>query len=231
MPTDSRPRRSSSCRSATRRPATSSGTHPASAASSSSGQPPAPVARRPRASTRRCRCSSPWRGRRAWRGSGLPRAGEVLAQLDRLEALRAVVRREGAPLVLCHTDIGGDNLRLDRAGRLTVLDWDEATIAPPEHDLQDVRGPALADIVVAYLAAGGVRALSLDRFAFALLGRHLADATARLTRILDEPLSPAEDADELAGIDAWGFAQWRALERTLEGVAAALSRAGVESAG
>ena len=22
------------------------------------------------------------------------------------------------------------------------LDWDEATVAPPEHDLQDLRGPA-----------------------------------------------------------------------------------------
>ncbi|HEY3111907.1 MAG TPA: phosphotransferase [Chloroflexota bacterium] len=170
-------------------------------------------------------------GQRALRESVLPRAGEMLAQLDRLAALRALVRREGAPLVLCHTDIGADNLRLDRAGRLTVLDWDEATIAPPEHDLQDLRGPVLAGILVAYLAAGGVRALSLDRFAFALLGRHLGDATARLTRILDEPLSPAEDADALAGIEAWGFAQWRALERTLDGVAAALSRAGVESAG
>src|SRR2546430_1041159 len=96
-------------------------------------------------------------GQRALRESVLPRAGEVLVQLDRLAALRAIVQRAGAPLVLCHTDIGGDNLRLDRAGRLTVLDWDEATLAPPEHDLQDLRGPALADIVVAYLAAGGVR--------------------------------------------------------------------------
>jgi Ser/Thr protein kinase RdoA (MazF antagonist) len=170
-------------------------------------------------------------GQRALRASVLPRAGEVLAQLDRLEALRASVRRAGAPLVLCHTDIGGDNLRLGRAGRLTVLDWDEATIAPPEHDLQDVRGPALAGILEAYLADGGVRALSLERFAFALLARHLGDAAARLTRILDEPLGPDEDADELRGIDDWGFAQWRALDRTLDEIAAALSRAGVRPAG
>ena len=76
-----------------------------------------------------------------------------------------------------------------------------------------------------------MRALSLDRFAFALLARHLGDASARLTRILREPLSPADDADDLRGIDDWGFAQWRALDRTLEAVAAALSRAGIESAG
>jgi hypothetical protein len=76
-----------------------------------------------------------------------------------------------------------------------------------------------------------VRALSLDRFAFALLARHLGDAAARLTRILAEPLGPDEDADELGGIDDWGFAQWRALDRTLDEIAAALSRAGVQSAG
>ena len=35
-------------------------------------------------------------------------------------------------MVLCHTDAAGDNLLVDHDGALAILDWDEATIAPPE---------------------------------------------------------------------------------------------------
>src|SRR5262249_50471833 len=159
-------------------------------------------------------------GQLALRDSVLPRAGEVLSQLDRLAARRAGVGRDRARPVLCHGDIGGGNPRPHAVRRPAVLDWDEATPAPPPDDPDDGRAPAPAGGLAAYFARGGVRALSLDRFAFALLARHLGDATARLTRILGEPLSPAEDADELAGIERWGFAQWRRLDGAFEEIAA-----------
>jgi len=52
-------------------------------------------------------------GLRALRDLVLPRRDEVLAQLARLHRLQRAVRRLSGPFVLCHTDIGGDNLLID----------------------------------------------------------------------------------------------------------------------
>jgi aminoglycoside phosphotransferase (APT) family kinase protein len=153
----------------------------------------------------------------------LPRVEEVLAQLDRLHHLQEVVRQLSGPFVLCHTDIGGDNLLVGNQGQLYVLDWDDVILAPPEHDLQEARWVGFAACLEAYRAAGGAQPLHLDHFAFYLLRRHLGDMTMRLLRILEENSSPEEDEDALYGIEAWGFVQWSTLDQTLDGMAAALS--------
>jgi spectinomycin phosphotransferase len=161
-------------------------------------------------------------GLRALRDLVLPRRDEILAQLARLRRLGTIVRQTPGPVVLCHTDLGGDNLLVDEAGGLALLDWDEATLAPPEHDLWAAREGDLARFLAVYREAGGAGPLHLDRFAFALLRRHLGDMAVRLLAILDGDGSPEEDADALHGIDAWGFAEWRALDATLDRIAAAL---------
>lgn len=50
--------------------------------------------------------------------------------------------------------------------------------------------------------------------------------TARLERILDENADEDEDEELLRGMEAYGFARWAALDETLDGVAAALTRSG-----
>jgi aminoglycoside phosphotransferase (APT) family kinase protein len=162
-------------------------------------------------------------GLRALRDAVLPRTEEVLAQLDRLHHLQEVVRQLSGPFVLCHTDIGGDNLLVDDQGQFYVLDWDDVILAPPEHDLQEARWVGFGRCLEAYRAAGGIRPLQLGHFAFYLLRRHLGDMTMRLLHILEENSSPEEDEDALYGIEAWGFAQWAALDETLDSMAAALS--------
>jgi aminoglycoside phosphotransferase (APT) family kinase protein len=133
------------------------------------------------------------------------------------------VRRLAGPFVLCHTDMGGDNLLVDDQGHLNVLDWDDATVAPPEHDLHEARWVDLERVLAVYQAAGGARPLHLDHFAFYLLRRYMDDMTVRLLRILEENVSAEEDEDALHGIEAWGFAQWSALDETLAAIASALS--------
>lgn len=161
-------------------------------------------------------------GLRALREFVLPRKAEILAQLARLHGLQRVVRRLDSPFVLCHTDIGGDNLLVDDQGRLSVLDWDDASVAPPEYDLHEARWVGPARVLEVYTAAGGAAPLHLEHFAFALLRRHLEDMSARLERMLAPDAVAEADADLLDGIAAWGFAQWEALDTTLAPFATAL---------
>ncbi len=166
-------------------------------------------------------------GLRALRDWLLPRRDETLAQLARLERLQGVVRALPGPVVVCHTDIGAENLLVDDVGRLAVLDWDEATLAPPEYDLYaacemgDSAG-FLATYAAASGAGGGVR-LHVDHFAFALLRRYVGDMAVRLREALADEGTPGRDMAVLREIEVWGFARWRGLGATLDGVVAALA--------
>ena len=152
----------------------------------------------------------------------VPRRVEILRQLDRLHRLQDAVRRLAGPFVLCHTDLGGDNLLIAEPGQLALLDWDDATVAPPEHDLQTAVGEGFGRFLEVYRNAGGIGPWHLDHFAFYLLRRYVGDLAVRLLRILHENPTEREDADLLDGMERWGFAQWRMLDQTLEGVAGAL---------
>ncbi|MPZ98142.1 MAG: phosphotransferase [Dehalococcoidia bacterium] len=146
----------------------------------------------------------------------LPRRDEVLEQLGRLHELRAAARRLDGPSVLAHTDIGGDNVLVDASGGVALLDWDTAVVAPPEHDLQCALGQDLGRFLAAYLDAGGARPLHREHFAFYLLRRYLTNLFVRLFRILEEETAPEAEADALDGMHRWGFAQWQALDESLE---------------
>lgn len=153
----------------------------------------------------------------------LPRRSEIEEQLARLRVLRSAARRLPGPFVLCHTDAGGENMLFD-GERLFVVDWDDATLAPPEHDLHEARFMDFARVLEVYSAAGGTRPLQLDHFAFYLLRRHLGDMTERVLRMLRADASVAEDQHALEGIQAWGFDQWRTLDQTLGGIREVLGR-------
>jgi aminoglycoside phosphotransferase (APT) family kinase protein len=161
-------------------------------------------------------------GRLALRERVLPRRDEILDQLARLHLLQSKVRRLAGPVVLCHTDLGGDNNLVDDHGRIVFLDWDTATLAPPEFDLWSVVGDGFDRFLDVYREAGGAYPLHLDHFAFALLRRYVEDLTARLLRILDEETTEDEDRELLAGLETWGFSRWAALDRTLEVIAEVL---------
>jgi hypothetical protein len=161
-------------------------------------------------------------GLRAARARLLGAQHEIEAQVARLTALQQVVRQLPSPFVLCHTDMGSDNLLLGEAQQLYVLDWDEATVAPPEHDLHEARWLDFDRIIHTYRNKGGASPLYGEQFAFYILRRALADLTARLERLVTTNSTALEDADALDGIEAWGFQQWEALDTTLVGMQAAL---------
>lgn len=146
----------------------------------------------------------------------IERETEARQQIARVESLGAELARRHVTLVPFHTDLGGDNLICRPDGRVAVVDWDGLSLAPPEHDLVFAAGdehfPAL---LAAYRSSGGVHGLSFAQVDFALRRRALAAITARILRILEEHSSTDEDTVVTFGVEAYGVANWRAVESTL----------------
>jgi hypothetical protein len=113
-----------------------------------------------------------------------PWRADITDQLDRpLQQLQQSLRRLPERFVVCcNTDLLGDN---DEHVRLSALDWDGATVAPPERDLavlllgeQPVGGNILNRVLPVYPKVP----LEVDLFAFFLFRRYAEGYTARVIR-------------------------------------------------
>ncbi len=130
--------------------------------------------------------------------------GRIRAYLARLQALQTVGRRMHTAKVICHTDLHGENLMIDRVGRLVLFDWEGAMIAPPEHDLMFFAGEEtfwtafLPHYEAAFDLYGSVPLLHPQIFAFYYLRRGLEDLTDWIVRIREGHGSPAQDREDLA---------------------------------
>ncbi|SCL27921.1 spectinomycin phosphotransferase [Micromonospora rhizosphaerae] len=71
-------------------------------------------------------------------------ADDVATLLDRVDRLGAELRDRPADLVVCHGDPHLGNLLLGPEGRVWLIDWDDAVLAPRERDLMFVVGGVLA---------------------------------------------------------------------------------------
>jgi Ser/Thr protein kinase RdoA (MazF antagonist) len=156
-----------------------------------------------------------------------PWRADIMDQLERLQQLQRSVRRLPERFVLCHTDLLGDNVLVDEQVRLSALDWDGATLAPPERDLavlllgeQPVGGNILNRVLEVYPEMP----LRLDLFAFFLLRRYVEDYTARVIRLHQQDTLGPDAQEALEGMRLWGSDQWARLDDTLDLVRDTLSR-------
>jgi Ser/Thr protein kinase RdoA (MazF antagonist) len=147
-----------------------------------------------------------------------PYEAELLDQLDRLDELQATARLVPSRFVVTHTDLIGSNILVDDAGGVSVLDWDDVRLAPPEYDLslllhgvQPMGGAALEAVLEVYPA----RRLRIELFAFFLLRRSLDDFFARIELLATDP-APTAAAEAREGLRLWGADQWRHLDRLLK---------------
>jgi spectinomycin phosphotransferase len=60
--------------------------------------------------------------------------------VDRAEALSQIIKKQSPELVLCHSDIHGGNVLIDKNGVIYIVDWDEPIMAPKERDLMFIGG-------------------------------------------------------------------------------------------
>jgi len=130
----------------------------------------------------------------------VPCKDELMGYLHLLETVRADVEASGLPQpVICHTDLHGENLMVDGVGRLYILDWEGAILAPREQDLfAFVGGSQFQDVFLpAYEAEGGPLVLHEDLLAFYGLRRHLEDLTDWILLILAGRSGAEKDAADL----------------------------------
>lgn len=124
----------------------------------------------------------------AWR-DGAELLGALTARAGVLSArLRG---RAAHPVAVCHTDAHLGNVLLGDDGTVWLIDWDDATLAPPERDLLFVVGglPGFAPVgarELAWFAEGyGPVDPDPDRLAYYRTVRALADLTEFAVAILD----------------------------------------------
>ncbi len=170
---------------------------------------------------------------RHFREHGVPaaRARELEPLLDALAARIAAL-----PRALCLRDYQSSNLMIDPRGRLRVLDYQDALLAPPELDLAALLWDSYVEIdrgqrerLLARWAAQSGRALERGRLALLLVQRKLKDfaryrfmATAKGDARFLRYVEPARAAvlEGLAGLPADLAALARALEPIVRAEAA-----------
>ncbi len=65
---------------------------------------------------------------------------EIHRLVDRAERLCEMIRNQSPKFVLCHSDIHGGNVLVDKNGTIYIVDWDEPIMAPKERDLMFIGG-------------------------------------------------------------------------------------------
>lgn len=119
--------------------------------------------------------------------------------------LQALLRDDprSVPLVVCHGDPHLGNLVVTGPRDVALVDWDDAVLAPPEHDLMFLLGGVLAYApVTAEQAAGfftgyGRVEIDPDRLAYATCVRAMVDVADLALAALDPRRSDAERASAL----------------------------------
>lgn len=67
-------------------------------------------------------------------------AATIHRLLERAEQLEQKLRGQPSAFVLCHSDIHGGNVLVDKGGIIYIVDWDDPIMAPKERDLMFIGG-------------------------------------------------------------------------------------------
>jgi spectinomycin phosphotransferase len=63
------------------------------------------------------------------------KSSEILKLMERAENLAIMLQTQPLDYILCHADMHGWNLMIDKEGALYIVDWDTLIFAPKERDL------------------------------------------------------------------------------------------------
>lgn len=142
-------------------------------------------------------------GQQGLRDLIMPYQDDVLRAFHAARSLGEQVKAAHPPVVVCHTDLHGDNLMLDEAGRLYILDWEGAILAPPEQDLvMFADGPQFREVFMpAYEAESGPFVPDPERLEFYSLRRLLEDLSDWVLHLYTGTQSAAQDAADLRELE------------------------------
>ncbi len=137
-----------------------------------------------------------------------PYHGIIPHHLQRLKELQTQLRQRMPPMVICHTDLHGGNLMTAVDGKLYLLDWENAMIAPQEHDLFFWAGDAAQweSFWPVYQGHTGFPPPNIDVLEFYFLRRALEDIADFIQRILR---ADGDDRRNLSDIqEIVGYLNW-----------------------
>ncbi len=125
-------------------------------------------------------------GQQQLRECVLPRRQQFLDFVQRAQTLQAHAQARDKRRVLCHTDLHGWNMMLDASDTLYLLDWENAILAPPEHDLFFFAGePDFWEVFLPeYERIAGPATLDAGVFGFYYYRRTGEDITEPMIHIL-----------------------------------------------
>jgi spectinomycin phosphotransferase len=137
------------------------------------------------------------------------------------QTLAPIMRDRAAVYVVCHADPHVGNVILDAAGRVWLIDWDDAVTAPPELDLMFVvdggilaSNPVTADEQEAFFDGYGPVSLDRERLTYYQAVRALVDVGDFSFWALD-PDRPAADRQEALEIVRLAFRDTSLIARAL----------------
>ncbi len=156
----------------------------------------------------------------AWR-----RAGSRLARIRSItRSLASGLRGRVAGTLLCHGDAHLGNLLLDEAGAVWLVDWDDARLATPEHDLMFVLGGGVlafapvTDTEQAWFLDGyGEVAIDGQLLQYARAVRAMEDLALWARDVLDESAKTSDDRTEALAIVRGILSPTGLLDRALDG--------------
>jgi aminoglycoside phosphotransferase (APT) family kinase protein len=127
------------------------------------------------------------------------RREELRGHMAALQDARTQAAAESAQNVVCHTDLHGENLMLDENGRLWILDWDTAMLAPPEQDLFFFAGHDTfwTAFLPAYSEGHRPVSISPTLLRFYYYRRTLEDMADWIDRIIRRDGEPRRDRQDL----------------------------------
>jgi spectinomycin phosphotransferase len=152
-----------------------------------------------------------------------PQREALLGMQERVHTLAEVARSQPGERVLCHGDLIGDNLLADRDGRLWVVDWDAAALAPRERDLALFAGQGFERFLDHYERDAGSRDLDPDLVAFFLLRRNLDDLVDWLGGVLTTDRPDEQRRADLDGV-RWCLSRWGVLAARIQHTRLVLAR-------
>lgn len=128
------------------------------------------------------------------------RGDEIMASVERLEAVIERARAIEVPHVVCHHDLFPHNVLIDGDGRIAgLLDWGHALLAPREHDVfAALCGPDPVRFLRAYQA----ERLDVTHLEYARLARSVRDLAVRVANEVDQEGFNTWAIDDLRRVDA-----------------------------
>ncbi|KKI89377.1 aminoglycoside phosphotransferase [Bacillus sp. SA1-12] len=137
---------------------------------------------------------------------------QIIYLLKLVRKLRVLALDENKDKVLCHGDLWGGNLILQK-NKLFIIDWEAAMIAPPEFDLFSYLGDEFEVFLTSYQKyINHTISLNLDLLRFYSYRHHLRNLANWLMNILYRNTDEAQNENDLEMIIYHCMNRWDNIE-------------------